>query len=61
MARWLTPLFQSDSRLLGWARDLVFPLANALPPLRRHMTRTMAGVAVGFGPSRLALPGNVGA
>jgi 2-polyprenyl-6-methoxyphenol hydroxylase-like FAD-dependent oxidoreductase len=60
MARWLTPLFQSDSRLLGWARDMVFPLANALPPVRRHMTRTMAGVALGFGPSQLALPGNVG-
>ena len=57
MARWLTPLFQSDSRMLGWMRDLVFPLANVLPPLRRHMTRTMAGVALGFGPRRLALPG----
>jgi 2-polyprenyl-6-methoxyphenol hydroxylase-like FAD-dependent oxidoreductase len=55
MARWLTPLFQSDSRALGWLRDAVFPIANAFPPLRRHMTRTMAGVAVGFGPARLAL------
>ena len=56
MARWLTPLFQSDSRVLGIARDLVFPVANAFPPLRRHMTRTMAGVALGFGPRRFALP-----
>jgi 2-polyprenyl-6-methoxyphenol hydroxylase-like FAD-dependent oxidoreductase len=56
MARWLTPLFQSDSRVLGWLRDLAFPVANSIPPVRRHMTRTMAGVALGFGPRRLALP-----
>ena len=56
MTRWLTPLFQSDSRVLGWLRDWTFPLANAIGPLRRHMIRTMAGVALGFGPSQLALP-----
>ena len=57
MTRLLTPLFQSDSRVLGWLRDAVFPLANALPPLRRHMVRTMAGVALGFNARRLALQG----
>lgn len=46
--RALTPLFQSDSRLLGWARDLTFPLACALGPLRRRMVRTMAGLDRGL-------------
>jgi 2-polyprenyl-6-methoxyphenol hydroxylase-like FAD-dependent oxidoreductase len=60
MARWLTPLFQHHSRVLGFARDVVFPIANAIPPLRRHMVRTMAGVALGFGGRRLELPARVG-
>ncbi|HTR55397.1 MAG TPA: NAD(P)/FAD-dependent oxidoreductase [Kofleriaceae bacterium] len=60
MARWLTPLFQHHSRVLGWMRDVTFPIANAIPPLRRHMVRTMAGVALGFSPRRLELPSRVG-
>ena len=56
MTRWLTPLFQSDSRALGAARDLVFPLANAFGPLRREMVRTMCGVSRGFVRAPLALP-----
>jgi hypothetical protein len=48
MTRLLTPLFQSDSRALGVVRDVTFPLANALGPLRREMIRTMCGVAHGF-------------
>ena len=59
MARWLTPLFQHHSRVLGWMRDVTFPIANAVPPLRRHMVRTMAGVALGFSPRRLELPARV--
>ena len=56
MTRLLTPLFQSSSRVLGWLRDWTFPIANALPPLRNHMIRTMAGVSLGFGARPLALP-----
>ncbi|HEX4452651.1 MAG TPA: NAD(P)/FAD-dependent oxidoreductase [Kofleriaceae bacterium] len=54
MTRLLTPLFQSDSRALGLLRDLAFPLANAVGPLRREMVRTMCGVSRGF--LRRALP-----
>jgi 2-polyprenyl-6-methoxyphenol hydroxylase-like FAD-dependent oxidoreductase len=54
MTRALTPLFQSRSRVLGLLRDLTFPIANALPPLQKHMIRTMAGVSRGFG--RKCLP-----
>lgn len=54
--RALTPLFQADSRLLGWARDLVFPLAGALPPIRRRMVRTMAGIDRGIVRRPIPLP-----
>lgn len=43
-SRWLTPLFQSSSRTLGLLRDLGFRAARHIGPLRRRMTRTMAGV-----------------
>jgi 2-polyprenyl-6-methoxyphenol hydroxylase-like FAD-dependent oxidoreductase len=56
MTRWLTPFFQSDSRFLGWLRDWTFPIANALPPLRRIMIETMAGVSMGFVTRPLELP-----
>lgn len=46
--RALTPFFQSDSRALGWVRDLVFPSSRWLPPLRRRMVRTMAGLDRGI-------------
>jgi 2-polyprenyl-6-methoxyphenol hydroxylase-like FAD-dependent oxidoreductase len=46
--RWLTPLFQSDSRVLGALRDLGFPVARRIGPFRRLMVRSMAGVAEGF-------------
>ncbi len=42
--RALTPLFQSDSRAVGWLRDLVFPMSRWLGPLRRRMVRTMVGI-----------------
>jgi 2-polyprenyl-6-methoxyphenol hydroxylase-like FAD-dependent oxidoreductase len=42
--RALTPLFQSDSRLLGWLRDRFFPMSRWVGPLRRRMIRTMVGV-----------------
>ncbi|HTL36920.1 MAG TPA: NAD(P)/FAD-dependent oxidoreductase [Kofleriaceae bacterium] len=56
MTRWLTPFFQSDSQLLGWVRDWVFPIANLIPPVRNHMIKTMAGVCTGFVGPRFALP-----
>ncbi len=59
MTRWLTPFFQSDSRVLGWLRDWLFPLGNALPPARGLMIRTMAGVKLGFVRRSLALPEGV--
>lgn len=42
--RALTPFFQSDARVLGVVRDLVFPISRWLGPLRRRMVRTMAGL-----------------
>lgn len=44
----LTPLFQSDSRLLAIARDLSFDRAARLPYLRRQMLRTLAGLKTGI-------------
>lgn len=48
MTRMLTPFFQSDSRLLGWVRDRMFPTSRWLHPLRRRMVRTMCGIDRGF-------------
>jgi len=45
--RWTTPFFQSDMLPLGWLRDLIFPIIQHLPPLRRQMTATMAGGKTG--------------
>ncbi len=45
--RWATPFFQSDLLPLGWARDLAFPILQAIPILRRQMTATMAGGKTG--------------
>jgi 2-polyprenyl-6-methoxyphenol hydroxylase-like FAD-dependent oxidoreductase len=46
--RALTPLFQSDSRMLGVVRDLMFPAFHWFAPLRRRMVRTMAGLDRGI-------------
>ncbi|TMQ27817.1 MAG: FAD-dependent monooxygenase [Deltaproteobacteria bacterium] len=62
--RALTPLFQGDSRVLGWLRDAIFPASRWLAPVRRRMVRTMAGLdrgivrrAIGLDElRRLALP-----
>jgi len=48
MTRFLTPFFQSDSRLLAWIRDRTFPHSRWFGPLRRQMTQTMVGVGRGF-------------
>ena len=48
--------FQSSSRVLGWARDVGFPLMTWLGPTRRLMTRTMCGVKRGLLRGSLPLP-----
>lgn len=45
---WLTPFFQSDSRLFPFIRDLCFGLLCKLPFLKHEMLRTLAGVKTGL-------------
>jgi 2-polyprenyl-6-methoxyphenol hydroxylase-like FAD-dependent oxidoreductase len=42
--RWLTPWFQSDYEFLTPVRRLFFSVSHSLPPARKFMTRTMAGL-----------------
>ena len=44
----LSPFFQSESRLLGWSRDLALPLLCAVPWMRRQMELSVAGLKHGF-------------
>jgi len=44
----LSPFFQSESRLLGWGRDLALPLLCAEPWMRRQMELSVAGLKRGF-------------
>ncbi len=53
-SRWLTPFFQSSIRMLGPIRDLGFSIAHHIPPVRRQMIRTMAGLKQGL--ARRSLP-----
>ena len=46
--RALTPLFQSDSRLLGWLRDRVFPHSRWFGYFRHRMVRCMVGADRGL-------------
>nr|MBA2539062.1 FAD-dependent monooxygenase [Deltaproteobacteria bacterium] len=48
MTRFLTPFFQSDSKLRALVRDLTFPHSRWIGPLRRQMTQTMVGVGRGL-------------
>jgi 2-polyprenyl-6-methoxyphenol hydroxylase-like FAD-dependent oxidoreductase len=45
--RWLTPLFQGDSRVLGFLRDVAMPLAGRIPFVRRRMVASMSGLLLG--------------
>lgn len=47
-SRWLTPFFQSDSRLAGTVRDLAFPIMGRIPYVQREMVRTLAGMKTGL-------------
>jgi 2-polyprenyl-6-methoxyphenol hydroxylase-like FAD-dependent oxidoreductase len=46
-SRWLTPFFQSDSRVLGLLRDVTFGLASQVPFAEGQMLRTLAGIKTG--------------
>ena len=46
-SRWLTPFFQSDSRVLGFVRDATFGLASIVPFAEGQMLRTLAGIRTG--------------
>jgi 2-polyprenyl-6-methoxyphenol hydroxylase-like FAD-dependent oxidoreductase len=46
-SRWLTPFFQSDSRLAAALRDTAFAPMARVPYLRREMVRTLAGLKTG--------------
>lgn len=46
-SRWLTPFFQSDSRVLGLVRDATFGLASRMPFAEGQMLRTLAGIKTG--------------
>jgi 2-polyprenyl-6-methoxyphenol hydroxylase-like FAD-dependent oxidoreductase len=48
MTRVLTPLFQSDSRILAFFRDLIFPSSHWFRFLRYRMVRTMVGIDRGL-------------
>lgn len=45
--RWLTPFFQSDTRVLGALRDVFLPIGCAIPWVRRQMVASMLGVKCG--------------
>jgi salicylate hydroxylase len=47
-SRWLTPFFQSDSRVAALVRDLTFPIAGRVPYVRREMVRTLCGMKTGL-------------
>ncbi len=55
-SRWLTPFFQSSSRVLGWIRDIGFATVTRFASMRRKMIRTMAGVERGVIRPGLAVP-----
>lgn len=43
LSYFLTPFFQSGSRILGLGRDVALPILTAIPPVRKLMARTLAG------------------
>lgn len=47
LSRILTPFFQSGIEVLGRGRDVALPIMCSVPPLRREMTRAMAGLKQG--------------
>jgi 2-polyprenyl-6-methoxyphenol hydroxylase-like FAD-dependent oxidoreductase len=56
--RWLTPFFQSEHDVLGFARDALFGPASAIGLVEREMVRSMAGTKTGvfFGSMETRMP-----
>jgi 2-polyprenyl-6-methoxyphenol hydroxylase-like FAD-dependent oxidoreductase len=48
LSRLLTPFFQSAGCVRGWGRNLALPLMTRIPPLRREMERSLAGIKAGW-------------
>lgn len=48
LSRWLSPFFQSDLAWLGPLRDFGLPLLPRIPPVRKMMERSLAGVKDGW-------------
>jgi 2-polyprenyl-6-methoxyphenol hydroxylase-like FAD-dependent oxidoreductase len=46
--RWLTPFFQSDHQVLGWARDTLIAAGATMPFFHSEMVRAMCGAKQGF-------------
>lgn len=46
-SRWLTPFFQSDSKVYPWLRDLLFAPMGRNRWLRQQMLKTLSGVKTG--------------
>jgi 2-polyprenyl-6-methoxyphenol hydroxylase-like FAD-dependent oxidoreductase len=44
-SRWMTPLFQSDSRMAAGLRDIILPLSNHIRPAASWTRRTLTGYA----------------
>ena len=51
----LSPFFQSQAAVFGLVRDVALPRLTRVPPMRRHMAATAAGVVAGFVPRRIQL------
>jgi 2-polyprenyl-6-methoxyphenol hydroxylase-like FAD-dependent oxidoreductase len=43
----MTPIFQGDSHILPWGRDLIFNRLKIVPWLRKEMVRTLSGLKTG--------------
>ncbi|MGC3965886.1 MAG: NAD(P)/FAD-dependent oxidoreductase [Pirellulales bacterium] len=48
LSRLLSPFFQSDGSLFGRGRDFALPLMTMIPPLRRQMELSLAGLKCGL-------------
>jgi len=60
-SRLMTPLFQSDGRMLPLLRDAALPALRMVPYVRREMVRTLAGLKTGVlsstAATQIAAPG----
>ena len=56
-SRMLTPLFQSDKRMLPALRDAFMGMAGKMPYLKGQFAQTLAGIKTGIVFGKLPLPG----